>query len=64
MGVISTAKPREPYITRPEIKKYTVWIDDVEMTDTFVTYAHAKMMHSVYENRGYKKVVIREGRKL
>ena len=59
---ISTAKPRNSYLTKPEIKKYTVWIDGVEMTDSFITYAHAKMMHSVYESRGYKNVIIREGR--
>jgi len=59
---ISTAKPREKMVIGKEIKKYTVWIDGVEMTDSFVTYAHAKMMHSVYESRGYKNVIIREGR--
>jgi hypothetical protein len=51
-----------PMLIGKERKKYTVWIDDVEMTDKFVTYAHAKMMHTVYESRGYKKVIIQEGR--
>jgi len=57
-----TRKTKEPMLTGKERKKYTVWIDSVEMTDKFVTYAHAKMMHTVYESRGYKKVIIQEGR--
>jgi len=57
-----TRKTKEPMLTGKERKKYTVWIDDVEMTDKFVTYAHAKMMHTVYEGRGYKDVIIKEGR--
>ena len=53
---------KDDYSKMKERKKYTVWIGDIEMTDSFVAYQHAKMLHSVYESRGYKDVVIREGR--
>jgi len=62
MAVISTAKKRDPYITKPEIKKYTVWVDNQEVTTGFITYTAAKMLHGVYKERGVSDVIIREGR--
>jgi len=64
MAVISVAREREAYITRPEIKKYTVWVEGKEMTTGFVNYETAKLLHKVYTKRGYEDVVINKGRKL
>jgi len=59
---ISVAKQREPMLTGREIKKYTVWVDEQEVTTGFITYKAAKMLDNVYRERGINNVVIREGR--
>ena len=58
MGVISSAKEREPMLTGKEIKRYTVWVDGEKITPKFVTYTTAKTLLSTFELEGYRDVVI------
>jgi len=58
MAVISVAREREAYITRPEIKRYSVWVDGDKMTPKFVNYTEAKELYAMYEQEGYTDIVI------
>ena len=58
MGVISTAKPRDSYLTRPEIKKYSVYVDGEKMNPKMLTYTAAKELYLLYKQDGYYDVVI------
>ena len=55
---ISTAKPRESYLTRPEIKKYSVYVDGEKMNPKMLTYTAAKKLYLLYKQDGYYDVVI------
>ncbi len=58
MAIISIAREREAYITRPEIKKYNVWVDGEKMTPKFINYTEAKELYNKYKQDGFYDVVI------
>ena len=51
-----------PMLVGKERKKYTLWVDNQEVTKGFITYTAAKLLHNVYKERGVNDVIIKEGR--
>jgi hypothetical protein len=41
-----------------EEKVYTVWLDGVEVTDTYVTKQRAEEIAAYWERQGYNDVVV------